>query len=295
MSKKTVIIDAANIIHDDRGAEIYGDDGESVTQMFPERLVSCIEVCKGKGWNVIALLKRLTYLFGKKQFNIGAEGFEQFGVIDQYLRQGSIVLVEHNSDDLFIIEHALNKDGMIISRDWFNDHRESKTDLNWTDIDSRRIYEYEFINHVFTCPSLPTLEKSGTTHVENEPQTNLMERLTSLEQELAAAMEKIRQNERKLVELDLEKISSAEIAKLQSEAKVDKARSSSVVSCAERYAAQLKKAHKKKGAVPSSVKAMCADITSKGLASNRGAMAVVEELKKMKIIHINRQKVEYRF
>ena len=64
-----IVIDAANLIHDDRGIEKYDSEGEQITQMIPERLVSAVEQCQTKGYSVTALLKKLTYKWGLREIN----------------------------------------------------------------------------------------------------------------------------------------------------------------------------------------------------------------------------------
>ena len=38
-----IVIDAANLIHDDRGIEVYDENGDTIPQMIPERLFSAVE------------------------------------------------------------------------------------------------------------------------------------------------------------------------------------------------------------------------------------------------------------
>ena len=63
-----IVIDAANLIHDDRGIEKTDENGEHVIQMIPQRLVSAVEICTERGYEVIALLKHGTYTYGIIQF-----------------------------------------------------------------------------------------------------------------------------------------------------------------------------------------------------------------------------------
>ena len=63
-----IVIDAANLIHDDRGIEDYDENGDTIPQMIPERLLSAVEENQRKGYKVTALLKAGTYKYGMKRF-----------------------------------------------------------------------------------------------------------------------------------------------------------------------------------------------------------------------------------
>ena len=57
--KLELIIDGANLLHDDRGIEIYDEEGETVMQNRPERLAKGIQIIvSNKGWKTTAILKR---------------------------------------------------------------------------------------------------------------------------------------------------------------------------------------------------------------------------------------------
>ena len=46
--KLEIIIDGANIFHDDRGIRIFDEVGEKITQSRPERLAAAISFVRGK-------------------------------------------------------------------------------------------------------------------------------------------------------------------------------------------------------------------------------------------------------
>ena len=66
-NKKIVVIDAANILRDDRGCIIRDEDGNRLTQMRPERLISVLRFVEENGGEPIALLRNGTYHSGRKK------------------------------------------------------------------------------------------------------------------------------------------------------------------------------------------------------------------------------------
>src|SRR6056300_630114 len=141
-----IVIDAANLIHDDRGIEKTDENGEHVIQMIPQRLVSAVEGCQTKGYEVRALLKHGTYMYGMIQYNSNNPEYADFTSIIQLKEAGIVKLITSKDDDLFIVEHGLNQNALILSRDWFNDHREARPDIDWEKVDTLRVNDYQFLD-----------------------------------------------------------------------------------------------------------------------------------------------------
>ena len=71
------------MLHDDRGIEIYDEEGETVIQNRPERLAKGIDYCVKKGWKTTAILKRGTYVYS--QLNQESEYVGDVSIIDNLL------------------------------------------------------------------------------------------------------------------------------------------------------------------------------------------------------------------
>ena len=97
-----IVIDAANLIHDDRGIEKYDKEGEQIIQMIPQRLVSTVEVCQSKGYEVSALIKYGTYMFGMIEYKSNNQEYAEFDSIIGLKESGVVKIIDAEEDDLFI-------------------------------------------------------------------------------------------------------------------------------------------------------------------------------------------------
>ena len=87
--------------------------------------------CQIKGYTVTALLKKLTYKWGLREYESNNPEYADFAKIVEALKErGTLKLIESKEDDLYIVEYALSENALILTRDWFNDHREQRKDTN---------------------------------------------------------------------------------------------------------------------------------------------------------------------
>ena len=105
-----VVLDGANIIHDNRGGELT---------LEPKRLLSAIEHCVNKGWETIAALKHGTYWYAKNHPEELEEG--DFKILQKMIDDGKIELITQKDEDIYWIDLALEKNGYIITHDTFKD------------------------------------------------------------------------------------------------------------------------------------------------------------------------------
>lgn len=286
-----IVIDAANLIHDDRGIEKTDDNGEHVIQMIPQRLVSAVESCQTKGYEVSALLKHGTYTYGMIQYNSNNSEYTDFTSIIQLKEAGIVKLISSRNDDLYIVEHALNQNALILTRDWFNDHREARPDIDWEKVDTLRVNDYQFLGDVFTCP---TIQK--VTHINPEPKkVDPLDEMREMLQDQVKEIQSLKERVHELEERDLSKeiaaMSKKDIESTAQKAKQDSSRSKSPKACAKKY---VQLAKDEKFGKPKKKSSLLNDLKSRGLASEMGAGQVIHHLQMLKAIHVNKNAVEWR-
>jgi hypothetical protein len=286
-----IVIDAANLIHDDRGIEKTDVNGDHVIQMIPQRLVSAVENCQTKGYEVSALLKHGTYTYGMIQYNSNNPEYADFTSIIQLKEAGIVKLISSKDDDLFIVEHGLNQNALILSRDWFNDHREARPDIDWEKVDTLRVKDYQFLDDVFTCPTIQDI-----THLKPQPKkVDPLDEVKNLLQAQAKEIQSLKERIHELEERDLSKeiaaMSKKDIDLTAKTAKKDSSRSKSAIQSAKEYA---KRANQNGFKKLSDRAALLKDIEKRGLASNEGSGVVLDHLQQLKVIQVQRNKIIWR-
>jgi hypothetical protein len=151
--KLEIIIDGANIFHDDRGIRTFDEDGEKITQSRPERLAAAISFCEGKGWKATAVLKQMSYYIATKLKDSGYVG--DMNIVDDLISKKKIMLISKKKEDIYFINLAIQRNAYILTRDGFKEEREKYPDLDWEDIDNRTLNGYEFLGEDFVLPGLP--------------------------------------------------------------------------------------------------------------------------------------------
>ena len=151
--KLEIIIDGANIFHDDRGIRKFDEDGEKITQSRPERLAAAISFCEGKGWKATAVLKQMSYYISTKLKD--SEYVGDMNVVDDLISKKKIMLISKKKEDIYFINLAIQRNAYILTRDGFKEEREKYPDLDWEDIDNRTLNGYEFLGGDFVLPGLP--------------------------------------------------------------------------------------------------------------------------------------------
>ena len=286
-----IVIDAANLIHDDRGIEKYDEEGEQIIQMIPQRLVSAIEHCQEKGYEVVALLKGLTYKWGLREYKANNPDVVGFESIIELKEEGTIKIIKSYNDDMYIVEYGLKENALILTRDWFNDHREERPDLDWGAVDSIRTNKYEFIDNSFISPNIRDISSSRPKKVKPDPVAELKVILDAQTREIQSLKERVHELEERDISKEIESMSEKEIQQSLNEAKKDSSRSKSPKACAEAY---IRLAENKKFGKPKKKSSLLNDLKSRGLASEMGAGRVMDHLQKLKAIHVNKNAVEWR-
>ena len=151
--KLEVIIDGANIFHDDRGIVMKDEEGERITQSRPERVAAVISLCESKGWKSTAILKQMSYYIASK--NKDSEYVGDMNIIDDLISKKKVMLISKKKEDIYFINLAIQRNAYIITRDGFKEEREKYPDMDWEDIDNRTLNGYEFIGDDFVLPGLP--------------------------------------------------------------------------------------------------------------------------------------------
>jgi hypothetical protein len=286
-----IVIDAANLIHDDRGIEKTDENGDHVIQMIPLRLVSAVEGCQTKGYEVSALLKHGTYTYGMIQYKSNNPEYADFTSIIQLKEAGIVKLITSKDDDLFIVEHGLNQNALILSRDWFNDHREARPDIDWEKVDTLRVNDYQFLNNVFTCPTIQDITHLKPQPKKVDPLDEVKELLQAQAKEIQSLKERVHELEERDLSKEIAAMTKKEIESTAEKAKQDSSRSKSPEACAERY---MQYAKHGSFAKPKTRDALENDLKSKGLASEMGTGQVINHLQSMKAFHMNRNKIAWR-
>ncbi|MDB2569340.1 hypothetical protein N9X52_03165 [Candidatus Poseidonia alphae] len=286
-----IVIDAANLIHDDRGIEKKDENGEHIIQMIPQRLVSAVEVCRKKGYRVSALLKHGTYMYGIIQYKSNNPEYADFTSIIQLKEAGIVKLISSKNDDLFIVEHGLNQNALILSRDWFNDHREARPDIDWEKVNTLRVNDYQFIDDVFTCPTIQDITHLKPQPKKVDPFDEVKELLQIQAKELQSLKERVHELEERDLSKEIASMSEKEIQSTAIRAKKDSARAKTPSQTAREYVNRSKQNGFRKLREKA---ALLKDIEKRGLASNQGAGRVLSHLEKLKVINVNKNSVEWR-
>tara|TARA_X000001036_G_C20581724_1_gene767034 strand:+ start:147 stop:1055 length:909 start_codon:yes stop_codon:yes gene_type:complete len=177
-----IVLDGANIIHDDTGIVMKDDEGKRLMQIRPERLLAAINHCESLGWSTIACLKEGTYNWAKR--NPESETVGDVDLLDQLIQDGKVITIPAEEDDIYFIDYAIKVNGMIVTHDTFEDNKHKKDDSgnvikrerslypdrNWDDIDQRTLRDFRFLDDKFVMPKLkqkgaplPLTEKSTVT------------------------------------------------------------------------------------------------------------------------------------
>ena len=286
-----IVIDAANLIHDDRGIEKTDENGEHVIQMIPQRLVSAVEGCQTKGYEVSALLKHGTYTYGMIQYKSNNPEYADFTSIIQLKEAGIVKLITSKDDDLFIVEHGLNQNALILSRDWFNDHREARPDIDWEKVDTLRVNDYQFIDDEFTCPTIQDITHLKPQPKKVDPLDEVKELLQAQAKEIQSLKERVHELEERDLSKEIAAMSKKDIESTAKTAKKDSSRSKSAIQSAKEYAKRANQNGFKKLRVKA---ALLKDIEKRGLASNEGSGVVLDHLQQLKVIQVQRNKINWR-
>ena len=151
--KMEVIIDGANIFHDDRRIVMRDEEGEKITQSRPERVAAVISLYESKGWKATAILKQMSYYIATK--NKDSEYVGDMNIMDHLISKKKVMLISRKKEDIYFINLAIQRNAYIITRDGFKEEREKYPDMDWEDIDNRTLNGYEFIGDDFVLPGLP--------------------------------------------------------------------------------------------------------------------------------------------
>ena len=151
--KLEVIIDGANIFHDDRGIVMKDEDGEQIMQSRPERLNAAISFCEKKGWKTTAILKQMSYYVASQ--NSESDWVGDMNLLDNLISEKKVMLISKKKEDIYFINLAIQRNAYIITRDGFKEEREKYPGLDWEDIDNRTLKDHAFIGDNFVLPGLP--------------------------------------------------------------------------------------------------------------------------------------------
>ena len=109
--KLEIIIDGANIFHDDRGIRIFDEVGEKITQSRPERLAAAISFCERKGWKTTAVLKQLSYYVATKLKD--SEYVGDMNLVEDLISKKKIMLISKKKEDIYFINLAIQRNAYI--------------------------------------------------------------------------------------------------------------------------------------------------------------------------------------
>jgi len=183
-----VVLDGANIIHDDTGIEKYDDEENRIIQILPDRLETAINHCENLGWPTVACLKRGTYKWAAT--NPDSPNVGDISIIDRLISEGKVVLISAKKEDIYWIDYALKENAWIVTHDRFNDkkgiqgERSLYRDRDWKEIDSRTLRGHEFVNGKFILPGLPKkqiTEQKPNQYVTLDQLNKIVEKIRELE------------------------------------------------------------------------------------------------------------------
>ena len=155
---ETIVIDAANILHNDTGIIMKNDNGERLPQIRPERLRDCILFCEEKGWKITAFLKRGTYKYATSLSKTNAKTMGDIDILDDLIEQDKLHIIAKDKEDIYWIDYAISENALIITHDKFGDEKKNYQSRDWRDIDTRTLRDFEFVNGKFILPSLKKKE-----------------------------------------------------------------------------------------------------------------------------------------
>ena len=118
---ETIVIDAANILHNDTGIIMKNDNGDRVLQIRPERLRDCILFCEEKGWKITAFLKHGTYKYAASLTKTNANTMGDIDILDDLIEQDKLHLIAKDKEDIYWIDYAVSENALIITQDKFRD------------------------------------------------------------------------------------------------------------------------------------------------------------------------------
>jgi hypothetical protein len=180
--KLEIIIDGANIFHDDRGIRTFDEEGEKITQSRPERLAAAISFCESKGWKATAVLKKMSHYIATKLKD--SEYVGDMNLVDDLISKKKIMLISKKKEDIYFINLAIQRNAYILTRDGFKEEREKYPDLDWEDIDNRTLNGYEFLGEDFVLPGLPERTAELPIEVSYEEFKDLNARVEFLENKI---------------------------------------------------------------------------------------------------------------
>ena len=149
-----VVLDGANIIHNDTGIEKKDNEGNQILQIRPERLESAISHCEELGWPTIAFLKTGTYLWAKDLADSDSPYVGDQDILERLIRDRKVVLISVKKEDIYWIDFALKENAMIVTHDKFKDELGKYPEKDWKDIENRTLRGHRFINNKFILPGL---------------------------------------------------------------------------------------------------------------------------------------------
>ena len=155
---ETIVIDAANILHNDTGIIMKNDNEDRVLQIRPERLRDCILFCEEKGWKITAFLKHGTYKYAASLTKTNANTMGDIDILDDLIEQDKLHLIAKDKEDIYWIDYAVSENALIITQDKFRDEKKNYLNRDWEDIDARTLRDFEFVNGKFILPSLKKKE-----------------------------------------------------------------------------------------------------------------------------------------
>ena len=149
-----VVLDGANIIHNDTGIEKKDSEGNQITQIRPERLEGAINHCEELGWPTIAFLKTGTYLWAKDLADSDSPYVGDLDILERLIRDRKAVLISAKKEDIYWIDFALKENAMIVTHDKFKDELGKYPEKDWKDIENRTLRGHRFISDKFILPGL---------------------------------------------------------------------------------------------------------------------------------------------
>lgn len=167
-AKNLVIVDAANILRDDRGCIIRDENQNRLNQMRPERLEMVIKHIKSAGGQPVCILRNGTYYSGKKRKNLDDPRFGDWTLVEAGLESGDIVQVS-DDDDMYCVTLALQTDSLLLSRDQFRPEKKKYPEYDWEHVANLRIDDYNFIAGQFVSPEL---DRAMVERFPNDDNTN---------------------------------------------------------------------------------------------------------------------------
>lgn len=175
--KNLVIVDAANILRDDRGCIIRDENQNRMVQMRPERLDMVIQHIKQHDGTPVCILRNGTYHSGKKRKDSDDPRFGDWKLVERGIESGDIVQVS-DDDDMYCVTLALQTESILLSRDQFKPEKKKYKEYNWRLIDNLRVDDYNFIAGQFVSPELDRamvarFSKNDETKTKTPTQANV--------------------------------------------------------------------------------------------------------------------------